>query len=94
MEQQNKQTNKHLSNHLWQAAQYGATNKQTNISKENLSDRQRSMEQVKSRMTLLLIHLSVADLIVILFQVSLISCYLYFLPSNEIEGQKILLLLN
>ena len=59
-----------------------------------LSHRQRSMEQVKSRMTLLLIHLSVADLIVILFQVSLISCYLYFLPSNQIEGQKISLLLQ
>ena len=60
----------------------------------NLSDRQRSMEQVKSRMTLLLIHLSVADLIVILFQVSLTSCYLYFLPSNQIECQKISLLLH
>ena len=62
--------------------------------KEKSIDRQRSMEQVKSRMTLLLIHLSVADLIVILFQVSLFFSFLYFLPTNQIEGQKILLLLH
>ena len=111
MEQQNKQTNKHLNKKSSPKGSAEWSNKkniskkllldmqrsmeqQKNISINHLSDRQRSIEQVKSRMTLLLIHLSVADLIVILFQVSLISCYLYFLPSNQIECQKISLLLH
>ena len=92
MEQQNKQTNNHINKKSSLKGSAEWSNK--NISKNLLSDRQRSMEQVKSRMTLLLIHLSVADLIVILFQVSFSFSYLSFLPSNQSEGQKISLLLH
>ena len=56
---------------------------------KTLTHRQRLVDQGKSRMTLLLIHLTIADLIVILFQVSFLFLHLCSASFLKINGKFI-----